>query len=116
MERLQPLNTSLRPAVGRLGSVSDGVPATPSSRSNALSSKLTSILSASYADLDIRDALEALDARHVNNTADTRRNLRLDVQKEMIDCNAGIIQDFGQVAKVCYETVLPPVVLSLTTF
>lgn len=98
--RLQPLNTSLLRGQDRIGSISEVTPSTPSARSNALSSKLTSILSTSYADLDIRDALEALDARHLKNTADTRRNLRLDVQKEIIDCNADVIQDFGEVAKV----------------
>lgn len=67
-------------------------------RNSTLSTKITSILSASYADIEIRDALETLDARHVQNTADTRRNLRRDVQKETIDANAEIVQDFGQVA------------------
>jgi len=76
-----------------------------------LSSKVTTILSTSYADLDIRDALGALDARNVKNTAETRRNLRLDVQKEIIDCNAVVIQDFGLVAKV---VVLPILVHSLS--
>lgn len=69
-------------------------------RSSALSNRLTSVLSASYADSDIRDALETLDLRGVHNTADTRRRLRLDVQKEVIDCNGEIVQDFGKVAEV----------------
>jgi hypothetical protein len=80
-------------------------PATPSvgtaSRgANALSSRITNVLSASYADLEIRDALETLDARGVRNTAETRRQIRLDVQKEVIQCNGEIIKDFGQVAAV----------------
>ncbi|KAF2807628.1 oligomeric Golgi complex subunit 6 [Mytilinidion resinicola] len=79
-------------------------PATPSigvsSRtSNALSSRITSVLSASYADLDIRDALETLNGRGIRNTAETRRQLRLDVQKEVIQCNGDIVKDFGQVAE-----------------
>lgn len=94
------LNTSLLSSAGRVGSVSEAATSTPSGRSNALTNKLTSILSASYADLDIKDALEALDARGVKNNADTRRNLRSDVQKDIIQCNADVIQDFGQVAKV----------------
>jgi len=69
-------------------------------RSSALSNRLTSVLSASYADSDIRDALETLDLRGIHNTADTRRQLRLDVQKEVIDCNGEIVQDFGKVAEV----------------
>ncbi|KAF2495243.1 oligomeric Golgi complex subunit 6 [Lophium mytilinum] len=79
-------------------------PATPSlgvsSRSsNALSGRITSVLSASYADLDIRDALETLNGRGIRNTAETRRQLRLDVQKEVIQCNGDIVKDFGQVAE-----------------
>ena len=74
-------------------------PSTQLPRANALSSKISSVLSASYADLEIRDALETLEARQITNTADTRRNLRLDVQKEILSCNGEIVQDFGHVAK-----------------
>ncbi len=70
-------------------------------RSGALSNKLISVLSTSYADLEIRDALETLDARGVSNTQETRRNLRLDVQKEVINCDGEILKEFGQVAQVC---------------
>lgn len=69
-------------------------------RSNALSNRLTSVLSASYADSDIRDALETLSLRGIHNTAEVRRQLRLDVQKEVVDCNAEIVRDFGKVAEV----------------
>jgi hypothetical protein len=85
----------------------DGVsPATPvtgtaSRGANVLSSRITSVLSASYADLEIRDALETLDTRGVCNTAETRRQIRLDVQKEVIQCNGEIVKDFGRVAEVC---------------
>ncbi|PYH46832.1 Golgi transport complex subunit COG6 [Aspergillus saccharolyticus JOP 1030-1] len=68
-------------------------------RSNALSNRLTSVLSASYADSDIRDALETLSLRGIHNTAEVRRQLRLDVQKEVVDCNAEIVRDFGKVAE-----------------
>ena len=71
-----------------------------SHRSNALSKRVTSVLSASYADTDIRDALETLSLRGIHNTPETRRHLRLDVQAEMIDCNADIVRDFGKVAEV----------------
>ncbi|KAF2819804.1 oligomeric Golgi complex subunit 6 [Ophiobolus disseminans] len=79
------------PSTPPLGSASRGA--------NALSSRITSVLSASYADLEIRDALETLDARGVRNTAETRRQIRLDVQKEVIQCNGEIVKDFGQVAE-----------------
>jgi hypothetical protein len=72
----------------------------PSQRSTALSTRLTSVLSASYADSDIRDALETLSVRGIHNTAETRRQLRLDVQKEVVDSNAEIVRDFGNVAEV----------------
>lgn len=70
-------------------------------KSNALQSRITSVLSASYADLEIRDALATLDAREIRNTADTRRNLRLEAQQELIECNGDVIRDFGSVAQVC---------------
>lgn len=87
------------------GSQSSGrasVASSPSTapRPSALSNRLTSVLSASYADSDIRDALETLDERNVRNTAETRRQLRLDVQKEVIDSNGAIIKDFGKAAEV----------------
>lgn len=69
-------------------------------RSTALSNRLTSVLSASYADSDIRDALETLDKRGIKNTAERRRQLRLDIQKEVLDCNGEIVADFGKVAEV----------------
>jgi hypothetical protein len=69
-------------------------------RSSALSSRITSVLSASYSDLDIRDALKTLDARDFVNTQESRRNLRLDLQQEVILCNGEIVRDFGLVAQV----------------
>ncbi|KAK7899921.1 Golgi transport complex subunit 6 [Exophiala xenobiotica] len=74
----------------------DGVSAR---RTNALSTKLTSVLSSSYAAYEIRDALRLLDARGVHNDEETRRNLKLNAQKEVIDCNAKIVDDFGYVAE-----------------
>lgn len=56
------------------------------------------MLSASFSDLEIREALETLDARGFKNTIDNRRNLALDLQQEVIDCNGAIIKDFGHVA------------------
>ncbi|KEF62866.1 uncharacterized protein A1O9_00839 [Exophiala aquamarina CBS 119918] len=66
---------------------------------NALSTKLTSVLSSSYADYEIRDALRLLDARGVRNDEDTRRDLKANAQREVIDCNAMIVDDFGKVAE-----------------
>ena len=95
-ERETPISQNgLSPATPSVGPASRG----PS----ALSSRITSVLSASYADLEIRDALETLDARGVRNTAETRRQIRLDVQKEVIQCNGEIVKDFGEVAEVSRE-------------
>ena len=69
-------------------------------KSNALSNKVTTVLSTSFADTEIREALRTLDERKIQNNPETRRRLRLDAQKEVIDCNSAIIQDFGQVAEV----------------
>ena len=69
-------------------------------KSNALSNKLAGVLSASYADSEIRDALRSLDEKKVKNTAETRRQLRFDVQKEVIERNGAVVQDFGRVAEV----------------
>jgi hypothetical protein len=69
------------------------------SRSN-LSPKVTSILSASYGDLEIRDALSLLDERGVESNAETRRQLRWDIQKDVIDSNGNVIKEFGLVAEV----------------
>lgn len=86
--------------------LSDG-PGSPTSptgtqqRSNPLASKVTSVLSASYADSDIRDALTLLDKYGIENNAETRRQLRLDVQKEVIESNGDLIKEFGHVAEVC---------------
>ncbi|KAL4977446.1 oligomeric Golgi complex subunit 6 [Aspergillus desertorum] len=68
-------------------------------RSNTLSNRLTSVLSVSYADSDIRDALETLSLRGIHNTAEVRRQLRLDVQKEVVVSNAEIVRDFSLVAE-----------------
>lgn len=75
-------------------------PTTPSLRSNiALTAKVNSVLSASYADLEIKDALSLLDERDIKNTAETRRRLRLDIQKDVIDTNGTVITEFGHVAE-----------------
>lgn len=72
-------------------------------RSTALTNKLSSVLSASYADSEIRDALRVLDEKKIQNNPETRRRLRLDVQKDVIDCNGKIIKEFGHVAEVGYS-------------
>ncbi|KAL8945571.1 MAG: hypothetical protein Q9222_007900, partial [Ikaeria aurantiellina] len=88
--------------MSRLGSevIEDGVGGSANQRSNALFNKITKLLSVSYADSEIRDALRLLDLKKVQNTPDVRRALHLGLQKDVIDRNSSIIQDFGQVAEV----------------
>ncbi|MCJ1391969.1 Golgi transport complex subunit 6 [Xylographa bjoerkii] len=71
----------------------------PPQRSNALATKLSTILSTSFADADIREALRTLDERGTQNTPEFRRRLRLDAQREVIERNGDIIKDFGHVAE-----------------
>ena len=80
--------------------LSPGIDGIAARKSNALGTKVTSVLSSSYADSEIRDALRLLDKRGVQNDEETRRNLKADAQKEVIDCNAKIVDDFGAVAEV----------------
>lgn len=68
--------------------------------STALTSKITTILSTSYSDAEFRDALALLDERGVINDPETRRQLKLDLQKEVIDSNSTVIAEFGRVAEV----------------
>lgn len=70
-------------------------------KTNALTNRITSVLSASYADTDIRDALRSLDEKGTQNSAEARRRLRLDAQKDLLQRNGDIIKDFSQVAEVC---------------
>ncbi|KAH8891676.1 COG6-domain-containing protein [Thozetella sp. PMI_491] len=85
-------------------SASASTPPTPSTPAgaragfNPLSSKVTTVLSASYADSEFREALGQLGHRRVQNTAETRRQLRLDLQREVIESNGDIIAEFGKVA------------------
>lgn len=79
------------------------MPQSPSTTSSAralnpISSKVTTVLSTSYADSEFRDALQLLDSRDLKNTPETRRQLRLGLQKEVIDSNGEIVSQFGRVA------------------
>jgi conserved oligomeric Golgi complex subunit 6 len=68
--------------------------------STSLTSKVTTILSTSYSDAEFRDALALLDERGVKNDPETRRQIRLDLQKEVIDSNSSVVAEFGKIAEV----------------
>ncbi|KAI0388706.1 oligomeric complex COG6 [Xylariaceae sp. FL0594] len=74
-------------------------PGMSSKATNPLSSKVTAVLSSVYADAELRQALSLLDERGVGSSSHTRRQLRLDVQKEVIETNGQIISEFGRVAE-----------------
>lgn len=90
---------SLRDISGPLSPQSPTAPALPKGV-NQLSSKVASVLSTSYADTEFREALSLLDGRGLLNTADTRRKLRLELQREVINSNGEIITEFSKVAEV----------------
>jgi len=87
------------PTIGIASPSSTASQSSAAPKLGALQGRIANVLSASYSDLEIRDTLGTLDARNIQNTAETRRNLRLDVQKELIECNGEIVKDFGQVAE-----------------
>lgn len=90
--------------ISNAGLLSPESPSTPTSSSlkglGALASKVTTVLSTSYSDAEFRDALALLDQRGVKNDAETRRQIRLGLQKEVIDSNGEIIDELGSVAEV----------------
>ena len=67
-----------------------------------MSAKIITVLSSSFADSEFRESLRLLDNRGIKNGPETRRNLRLNLQKEVIQSNGEIIDEFGKVAKVGY--------------
>ncbi|KKY32871.1 putative oligomeric golgi complex subunit 6 [Diaporthe ampelina] len=78
-------------------------PQTPTTASafkgpNPFSSKVNTVLATSYADSEFRGALSLMDDRGLTNSAATRRQVRLQLQKEVIDSNGSIIVEFGRVA------------------
>ncbi|RMD39850.1 hypothetical protein DV735_g5275, partial [Chaetothyriales sp. CBS 134920] len=70
-----------------------------SRKASALSTKLATVLSSSYADSEIREALTLLDLRQAVASENIKHNLKAGVQKEVIDANARILDDFGHVAE-----------------
>ncbi|KAF8536237.1 oligomeric Golgi complex subunit 6 [Trichophaea hybrida] len=72
---------------------------TSSAASSVSQQRLATVLSASYIDADIRNALAVLDTRFVENTAESRRQLRISVQGDVIRSNAQIVRDFARVAE-----------------
>ncbi|KAG5976196.1 hypothetical protein E4U55_007463 [Claviceps digitariae] len=66
---------------------------------NSLPSKVVSVLSMSFSDTEFRETLSLFDQRNLLNDAKNRRQIRLDLQKDVIKCNGLIIDQFGLVAE-----------------
>lgn len=82
-----------------------GLDASFSKRGTALSNKLTSILSSSYADTETRDALRLFDLRYGDKWAKTEFDVKYEAQREVTEANARIVDDFSKVAKVgCFHS------------
>ncbi|BFZ60869.1 Golgi transport complex subunit 6 [Saitoella coloradoensis] len=76
------------------------LPATPSVTSkNPLSIRLSQILATSYTDNSLKDALEALtvDARFADNSPDRRRQLKGELELDVIEKHGAIIEEFGRI-------------------
>ncbi|KAK2612151.1 Golgi transport complex subunit 6 [Conoideocrella luteorostrata] len=67
--------------------------------SNSLSQKVASVLSTSFSDAEFREALSLLDQRCLTNDAKARRQIRLDLQRDVIICNGIVINSFGCVSE-----------------
>lgn len=74
--------------------------------------RLSSVLSASYSDSEIRNALQVLDARFTDNSPDSRRQLRVDIQAEVIRGNAHIVEEFAKIAEVAHTLFILFCILS----
>ncbi|KAM3427631.1 hypothetical protein MY4824_009309 [Beauveria thailandica] len=65
---------------------------------NALATKVSAVLSASYTDAEFRGAVALIEHRGLKHDGRTRRRLRLELQKEVIEKNGKILDDFGFVS------------------
>jgi hypothetical protein len=93
-----PSRDNISPGIFLTDSYSQ-LPATPKGLT-PLTSKVTSVLSTTHSDAEFRDALSLLDERGIRNDAESRRRIRLDFQREVIDSNGEVIAEFGRVAEV----------------
>ncbi|KAG6049521.1 hypothetical protein E4U17_006793 [Claviceps sp. LM77 group G4] len=65
----------------------------------SVSAKVTSVLSVSFSDSEFRDTLSLFDQRMLPNDAKSRRKIRLDLQKDVLECNGLVIDRFGRVVE-----------------
>jgi hypothetical protein len=100
---------------GLNGPLSPGDDSAASKRATALSTKLASVLSTPYADSEIREALRLFDLRQVPSDDWSRQNLKGLAEKEVIECDARIVDDFGHVAEVSTTSTIRVRLLTMVT-
>ncbi|EFY93627.1 Golgi transport complex subunit Cog6, putative [Metarhizium acridum CQMa 102] len=84
----------------------------PAKGSNSLATKITAVLSTSFSDTEFREALTLIDQQGFANDARNRRQIRINLQKEVIDSNGTIIDNFGRVSEAEYEGIKTQVALA----
>lgn len=78
--------------------------------SNSLATKVTAVLSTSFSDTEFREALALIDQQEFANDAKNRRQIRINLHKDVIDSNGTIIDNFGRVSEVSF----PPIITRFT--
>ncbi|KAG6001188.1 hypothetical protein E4U21_004626 [Claviceps maximensis] len=66
---------------------------------SSLPSKHVSVLSMSFSDSEFRETLSIFDDRILLNDAKNRRHIRLDLQKDVMQWNGLVVDQFGRVAE-----------------
>ncbi|KAH0599284.1 hypothetical protein MHUMG1_03401 [Metarhizium humberi] len=74
--------------------------------SNSLATKVTAVLSTSFSDTEFREALALIDEQEFANDAKNRRQIRINLYKDVIDSNGTIIDNFGRVSEQLHRVRL----------
>ncbi|KAG6017068.1 hypothetical protein E4U43_002372 [Claviceps pusilla] len=70
---------------------------------NSLPSKLVSVLSMPFSDSEFRETLSLFDQRNLSNDAKNRRQIRLSLQRDVMNSNGLVIDQFGRVAEQLFH-------------
>ncbi|OAA81889.1 ATPase, AAA-type, core [Akanthomyces lecanii RCEF 1005] len=105
MSQAAPLGFTSRPETPKLGEA-HGYLGVSNKGTNPLAAKVSVVLSTSYSDADFRGTVALIDQRGIKNDGKTRRRLRLDLQKEVIEKNGKILEGFGSVSELLTETAI----------
>ncbi|ATY64769.1 AAA-core [Cordyceps militaris] len=94
MSQAAPSGMSNRSEHRRAGDA-QGQSAVTNKGTNPLATKVSAVLSTSYSDAEFRGTLALIDQRGIRNDGKTRRRLRLELQKDVIEKNGRILDDFS---------------------